>query len=244
MENLLTTARSSVALLADAMGLDTVELVMDVEDHFGILLREDDSQRIRTIGDLADVILARILASSAVPCPTMRAFYELRLAIRESLGSPQLRIHPSTPLKELIPLSQRRACWASIKSRQPWRFPGLEMNGLVSNLTATFIAILYAIPFCLLPLEMWLISISLSLLVSIIVYTWMNRYRSEIPKTYTTVGDLVKSSVGSVIATKKTDLTTKALVLGDLFPIVAEQFGVDIKKLTPQTRFVEDLGAG
>jgi acyl carrier protein len=33
-------------------------------------------------------------------------------------------------------------------------------------------------------------------------------------------------------------------VLGELFPIVAEQFGVDLKKLAPQTRFVEDLGAG
>ncbi len=72
----------------------------------------------------------------------------------------------------------------------------------------------------------------------------MNRFRSEIPQNYSTVGDLVKSCVGSVIATKKTDLTTKELVLSDLFPIVAEQFGVDLKKLTPQTRFVEDLGAG
>ncbi len=43
---------------------------------------------------------------------------------------------------------------------------------------------------------------------------------------------------------KKTDLTTRELVLGELFPIVAEQFGVELKKLTPQTRFVEDLGAG
>lgn len=34
------------------------------------------------------------------------------------------------------------------------------------------------------------------------------------------------------------------LVLGDLFPIVADQFGFDLNKLTPQTRFVEDLGAG
>ena len=64
------------------MGLDTVELVMDVEDHFGVILPEDDSQRIRTIEDLADVILARIVASSVVPCPTMRAFFELRLVFR------------------------------------------------------------------------------------------------------------------------------------------------------------------
>jgi acyl carrier protein len=217
---------------------------MDVEDHFGILLREDDSQRIRTIGDLADVILARIFASAVTPCPSMRAFYELRKAIRESLGSNDLRMRPSTQLAELIPLSHRRECWAAIQSKQPWRFPGLRMNRLTYNFTLAFVALVYVIPFCFLPLEMWVISVPCSSLVSIVVYTWMKRYRSEIPQTFTTVGDLVKSSIGSVIATKKTELTTKELVLGDLLPIVAEQFGVDIKKLTSQTRFVEDLGAG
>ncbi len=129
------------------MGLDTVELVMDVEDHFGILLREDESQRIRTIGDLADVILTRILASSVTACPSMRAFYELRRAIRESLGLPELRIRPKTKLVELIPLSQRRACWASIQSKQPWRFPGLRMNRSTYHITLASIACVYAIPF-------------------------------------------------------------------------------------------------
>ncbi len=234
----------SRTLIANAMGLDTVELVMDVEDHFGILLREDESQRIRTIGDLADVILARILASSVTRCPSVRAFYELRRVIRESLGSPALPIRPSTPLVELIPLSQRKTCWASIQSKQPWRFPGLRMVRSTYNFTLALIACVYAIPLCLFPWEMWLISILLSSLVSLIVYSWMKRYRSEIPPNFSTVGDLVKSSVGSVIATKRTDLTTKELVLSDLFPIVAEQFGVELRRLTPQTRFVEDLGAG
>ena len=226
------------------MGLDTVELVMDVEDHFGILLREDDSQRIRTTGDLADVILARILASAVTPCPSIRAFYELRMVIRASLGSTDLRMRPSTPLAGLIPVSHRRACWTAIQSKQPWRFPGLQLKRQTYRFAMAFIAFLFVIPCCFLPFEMWMISIPLSSLVSTFLYTWIKRYRSEIPPIYKTVGDLVRSSLGSVIATKNTDLTTKELVLGDLYPIVAEQFGVDLKKLSPQTRFVEDLGAG
>ena len=232
------------AVICNAMGLDTVELVMDVEDHFGILLREDDSQRIRTIGDLADVIFARILASSVTPCPSIRVFYELRTVIRASLGSTDMRMRPSTLLAELIPVSHRRACWAAIQTKQPWRFPGLQLKRQTYTFTMAFIALLFVIPCCVLPFEMWMISIPVSSLMSILLYNWMKRFRSEIPANYTTVGDLVRSSVGSVIATKKTDLTTRELVLGELFPIVAEQFGVDLKKLAPQTRFVEDLGAG
>ncbi len=226
------------------MGLDTVELVMDVEDHFGILLREDESQGIRTIGDLADVILTRNLASAIMPCPSMRAFYDLRSVIRASLGSTELPMRPSTLLAELIPASHRQACWAAVQSKQPWRFPGLQWKRQTYRFTLAFIAVLYVIPCAMLPLEMWLISIPLSSLISLFLVTWMKRYRSEIPPNYTTVGDLVRSSAGSVIATKNTHLTTRELVLGDLYPIVAEQFGVDLKRLTPQTRFVEDLGAG
>lgn len=100
------------------MGLDTVELVMDVEEHFGVLLREANRERIRTIGDLADAILEEIAIVSAKPCPTLRAFYELRAKIRGSLSIPELRIRPSTKLCDLIPLSHRRVCWDAIQSVQ------------------------------------------------------------------------------------------------------------------------------
>ena len=69
----------------------------------------------------------------------------------------------------------------------------------------------------------------------------MNRFRTEIPKSYITIGDLVRSSIGSVIATKKTELRTRDQVLAELLPIVSEQFGVDIEKLHSTTRFFEDI---
>lgn len=226
------------------MGLDVVEFVIDVEDHFGILLRDDDMERIRTIGDLADVILARIRTFSVTGCPSVHAFYQLRAAIRESLGEPGLRIRPSSRLVDVIPVPRRRACWTAIQAKQPWRFPKLQMSRSIYSLMVTFVAIVWVVPSCFLPMEMWTISGPLSFLVAIFVCSWMNRYRFEVPPDYSTMGDLVRSSVGTVIAAKKNELTTKVLVLGDLFPIVAEQFGVELKKLTAQTRFVEDLGAG
>ncbi len=42
------------------MGLDAVEIVMDVEDHFGIVIDDDEAGRMRTVGDLVALIRSRV----------------------------------------------------------------------------------------------------------------------------------------------------------------------------------------
>jgi acyl carrier protein len=41
------------------MGLDTVELVMEIEDEFNICIPDEDAERIRTVGDVYHFILAQ-----------------------------------------------------------------------------------------------------------------------------------------------------------------------------------------
>ena len=42
------------------MGLDTVELVMTLEEEFGIEIPNEDAARLATVGEIADYILARL----------------------------------------------------------------------------------------------------------------------------------------------------------------------------------------
>ena len=224
------------------MGLDTVELVMDVEEHFGVLLREASRERIRTIGDLADAILEEIAIVSSKPCPTMRAFYELRAKIRGSLSIPELRIRPSAKLIDLIPLSRRRACWNAIQTVQPCQFPGLTWSRGTGISLLVGIVFCYLAPFMLLPFDAWILSVIIGSLLAIFLGKWMTRFRLEIPRSLVTVGDLVRSA-SSANASIRLDLKTKEMVLSELFPIVSEQFGVKIERLTARSRFVEDLGA-
>jgi acyl carrier protein len=225
------------------MGLDTVELVMEVEEHFGIALRDEDAERIRTIGDLADAILSRIVAATALTCPSIPAFYALRSTLRQSLDEPQLRIRPTSLLSEIIPISKRRRCWSAIRSLQPWRFPGLELSHKACQLRLAAQLVSMIVPLFLLPSEMWILSLAFGFLLCILVHVGMNRFRVEIPQTYQTVGDLVRSAISTVIATRKNDVTSREHVLSELLPIISKQFGVDQNKLQPQTRFNEDLGA-
>jgi hypothetical protein len=60
------------------MGLDAVELVMEVEDRFEIFIWDEDASKIRTVGDLVTLVEARIAVTRAKICPTLEAFLGLR----------------------------------------------------------------------------------------------------------------------------------------------------------------------
>ncbi len=69
------------------MGLDTVELVMEIEDAFSIKIPDDEASHMVTAGDVFDYIVAKtsVTTNSSV-CLSAVAFYSLRRAAN-SLGA-------------------------------------------------------------------------------------------------------------------------------------------------------------
>jgi hypothetical protein len=55
------------------MGLDTVELIMEVEEAFDIKIPDEDAEKLRTIGDLHHYIANKLQLVSG-PCLSSAAF--------------------------------------------------------------------------------------------------------------------------------------------------------------------------
>jgi hypothetical protein len=92
------------------MGLALVEVVIVVEDAFGIPIPDEDMQRIATPRVLVDYLMEKLAPSpEAVAHSTRRAFATLCKAIVQVLGPQHVEIVPSTTWDSLLPRSQAHA---------------------------------------------------------------------------------------------------------------------------------------
>jgi hypothetical protein len=120
------------------MGLDLVELAMDVEETFGITISDEAGERLATPRLLIDYVHAQLQPHNAGVCLTQRAFHKLRRAAQEALGAQRAAIRPKVKWEALIPIHQRRVLWETIRvhvGSKPW--PALHRSqGLLAIIAA------------------------------------------------------------------------------------------------------------
>lgn len=124
--------RDAVRFLA--MGLDGVELVMEIEEEFGIKLSENDARLMKSVNDIVTVVAAKVAppgdsagaASRLKELSIIRkgdrlrrqapCFYRLRQILSDSLLVNKRLIRPDTDLRRLIPAAQRVYIWQDLRA--------------------------------------------------------------------------------------------------------------------------------
>jgi hypothetical protein len=99
------------------MGLDGVEIVMKVEEAFGITIDDAEAGKITTPGQLIELVLSKVGRTVDEACLTQRAFHRLRAALMRHLGVSRKQIRPDAFLEELFPRSTRREDVRQISTR-------------------------------------------------------------------------------------------------------------------------------
>ncbi len=224
------------------MGLDGVELVVEVEDEFDIKIEDEAAASMQTIGDLARYVTWQMRSKwPRVSCPTTKCFYEVRGLLLDKLRVKRRDVRPSTRLIDLIPCRLRRRIVRSLSKRSLW-VPELQRSrvavwlGLVfalavgvsvGVLSGLFAGVLFGIISGLITVYA----------IGIAIYWITIPIAVCFPTGYETVGDLVRRATPNYDAQDEID----ASVLDRVRRIVAEQMRVPIEKLAPQTSFVKDL---
>jgi len=130
------------------MGLEGVEIIIEIENEFKIDIPDKDIKRILTVGGLAQYVQHRLtgktIAVAEIPCTTMRAFHMLRRTMMNAFGIDRAAIRPQAKLRSLLPYSIRSEFWHALESAglhapplvvsQAVQFAVIACSGLVGSI--------------------------------------------------------------------------------------------------------------
>jgi hypothetical protein len=124
------------------MGLDSVELVMAVEEQFGITISDEEAQEMRTVGDMYQCVLGKVMTTEKSSCLTQKAFHLLRRTAMQLFSVPRDQFRPDTQLNLIIPKDSRRENWRTFQSAvgaANWPKLALSWAGALTLLALVFV---------------------------------------------------------------------------------------------------------
>ena len=223
------------------MGLDAVELVIEVEEHFGVTLTDAEVGGVRTVGDLQAILHQRFAGSQTATCYSLPAFLEVRRMAREAAADPTQRVRPSTRVTDVLDASARRTLWRELGQRcnmwpltltrpmwMKWLLIGLAVAAFFAGNASVFIDGSY-----------WPLGLLGAAFFVILSHLLTERFRVDPPRGAKTFGELAKRLAGLKAMASPPRSTEQ--IDDELRAIIVKQLGVDADEVIPTARFVEDL---
>jgi hypothetical protein len=233
------------------MGLDAVEIFMEIEEEFGITIGDEEIPHFRTMGSLHDYLLEKCGMLKRADCPSRSAFYRLRRAVAEVCRVAPRELRPDTEVLPLIGRWHRGRTWRQIEMTLGLKLPELEnrtnagvfwgtvVAGGSGFLIATVLSrdVSVGIAFALVALIPGII-IGFAIGLCWIPTVW---------QPCRTMGGLAKSIVAINYCEFHPAGEPHADMEGDpiwerLCKVIVEQIGVPRESLRRETAFVRDLG--
>lgn len=228
------------------MGLDSVELVMAIEEHFGIEIADKDAERLITPGLVVDYICSKLQMADEKRCQSQRAFYLLRRALVKKSGRKRNEISPQTRLRDFFPETNCTEAWSELKRAVDARgWPKLQrpvwMQRTVYSLfwASWFAAEIFLWKFRMGLFSTIIIGFGVAIVVAILLTLSTRSFRYSIPARFVMTGDLVP-----FVATSNSIQWTRPGVAEAVRAIVIEQLGIKDSIYREDARFIEDLGMG
>ena len=239
------------------MGLDLVELVLEVEKTFSITVDERGGPTIATAGDLHCYVLERLGPEDHADCLSNVVFYRLRRALTDTFGFDRARVRPETPVETLLPRKTRLDDWRRLGAALGLTLPALERPGwvyqvvlpawVVGILTTVFLLVILVIDRdgLFYNREPLLAAAVVGFVVAVGVEVATRPLERLLPPGCESVRELVEALVSLNFARLSSEQRrwNRDDVWTAVRGIVARVFQLPPEEVTETTRFVQDLGA-
>jgi acyl carrier protein len=226
------------------MGLDSVELVMAVEEAFDITIADAEAEKIVTVRDMIDCVYARVALTDTKVCRTQRAFHRLRRASQDVLGARRSDVRPTTQWESLVPRERRRALWQTMRaSVEARRWPELERSATANALVATGVLTATIIAAVAVPENRVLAATVAAAASSALLLVATRAWRLDFGPRHASVGQVAEMLAPELPAEHRPagHLWTRDEVRTHVRTLIAEHANVD-PSFADDASFIDDLG--
>jgi acyl carrier protein len=96
------------------MGLDSVEILVRVEEYFGISIPDREAEKILTVQDFADCVFTKVTVNPTERCKSQMLFYKFRTYFTDKQGISRDQVRPDAKIKDLI-TGDLKTTWTEIE---------------------------------------------------------------------------------------------------------------------------------
>lgn len=107
------------------MGLDSVEILVRVEEYFGISIPDREAEKILTVQDFADCVFTKVTINPTEKCKSQMLFYKLRTYFTDKQGLSKEQIRPDSKIRDLI-TGDLKTTWTEIEKYLKLDLPTLS----------------------------------------------------------------------------------------------------------------------
>lgn len=218
------------------MGLDTVELVISIEEEFGIEISDADACELDTPRKLADYVRLRLgeKCSDDPGCLSQAQFYRLRRHLVEQLGTPRKAIKPDTPLSEVLGGDIRKHWKSLTEFCGKGVLPSLDFSNYQHGM-------LLALGFSV-GLTAWKAGLGLGWVLLVMGVAWLllcafsAPLANRIPAGFQAIRDLVP-----YVKVSEQKAWNEGEILPRVLQLTAMQTGITLAQIQPDHHLVKDL---
>ncbi len=113
-------------LWAESSGLDSVELVMGIEEEFGLEIQDHEAENLVSVGITFEYLKTRLAKETGEDCISQKFFYKLRKALIQNFGTERKSITPDTYVTDLVSKKELEEGWPFLQLFSELEFPPYE----------------------------------------------------------------------------------------------------------------------
>ena len=231
------------------MGLDSIEILVKVEQTFGISIPDREAEKIITVGDFHDAVWRHLEGKYSDKCKTQLLFYRLRISFFDSFRIARNDIRPDSSVNDIFPAERRREQYFEFAAANNIKLPALTLAKPWGSFLAYFgiAAIVGGLALSLILINFfdytkWTLFIPVAgIILTVFVSGLLNPKRTVIkPSSLREFTEkLLSMNYAAIVKDDGINRKEVELVINH---ILVDMAGLEMEEVTPEKKIHHDLG--